>query len=161
MCQAWEAAAAPAEDAGVRVVKLRTGLTIDRDSAFMKPFLLQFRLFAGGRLGNGRQWMPWVSMRDWLGAATMLLASDLAGPVNMVGPAPVRNAEFTRVLAGILRRPALLPVPLFALRVAIGEFAGEALASLRARPGVLAAAGFAYADPDVASALAWALDRQR
>jgi uncharacterized protein (TIGR01777 family) len=161
MCQAWEAAAAPAEDAGVRVVKLRTGLTIDRDSAFMKPFLLQFRLFAGGRLGNGRQWMPWVSMRDWLGAATMLLASDIAGPVNMVGPAAVRNSEFTRVLAGLLHRPALLPVPMFALKVAIGEFAGEALASLRARPGVLHGAGFTYADRDVASALAWALQRAR
>jgi uncharacterized protein len=161
MCQEWEAAAAPAEGAGVRVVKLRTGLTIDRDSAFLKPFLLQFRLFVGGRLGNGRQWMPWVSMRDWLGAATMLLTSDHAGPVNMVGPAAVRNSEFTRVLARLLHRPALFPVPMFALRVAIGEFAGEALASLRARPGVLTAAGFAYADADVASALAWALRRRR
>ena len=158
-CQAWEAAAAPAEDAGVRVVKLRTGLTIDRDSAFMKPFLLQFRLFAGGRLGTGRQWMPWVSMRDWLNAATMLLASDVAGPVNMVGPASVRNIEFTRVLARLLHRPALFPVPMFALKVAIGEFAEEALASLRARPDVLTAAGFPFADADVEAALAWALGR--
>jgi uncharacterized protein (TIGR01777 family) len=160
-CQEWEAAAAPAEAAGIRVVSLRTGLTIDRHSAFMKPFLLQFRLFVGGRLGTGRQWMPWVSMRDWLGAARMLLASDVAGPVNMVGPAPVRNAEFTRILAKTLHRPALFPVPMFALKVAIGEFAEEALASLRARPGVLTGAGFAYADPDVGSALAWALQGNR
>ena len=159
MCQAWEAATAPAEDAGVRVVKLRTGLTIDRDSAFMKPFLLQFRLFAGGRLGNGRQWMPWVSMRDWLSATMMILSSDIAGPVNMVGPAPVRNAEFTRALAKALHRPALLPVPLFAIRIAIGEFASEALASLRALPGVLTGAGFTWADPSVDSALAWMLRR--
>lgn len=158
MCQAWEAAAAPAEDAGVRVVKVRTGLTIDRDSAFMKPFLLQFRLFAGGRLGTGRQWMPWVSMRDWLAAATMLLArTDIAGPVNMVGPESVRNSEFTRVLARLLHRPALIPVPMFALKLAIGEFAEEALASLRAAPGVLTSTGFSYADRDVESALAWAL----
>jgi uncharacterized protein len=158
MCQEWEAATAPAEDAGVRVVKLRTGLTVDRDSAFMKPFLLQFRLFAGGRLGTGRQWMPWISMRDWLAASTLLLTrTDIAGPVNMVGPESVRNSEFTRVLARLLHRPALFPVPMFAIRVAIGEFAGEALASLRAAPGVLTGAGFGYADPDVESALAWAL----
>jgi NAD dependent epimerase/dehydratase family enzyme len=143
MCQAWEAAAAPAEDAGVRVVRLRTGLTIDRDSAFMKPFLLQFRLFVGGRLGTGRQWMPWVSMRDWLDATVLLLGSDIAG----------------RVLARLLHRPALFPVPMFALKIAIGEFAEEALASLRARPDVLTAAGFSYADADVESALAWALGR--
>jgi NAD dependent epimerase/dehydratase family enzyme len=136
-------------------------LTIDRDSAFMKPFLLQFRLFAGGRLGNGRQWMPWVSMRDWLSATAMLIASDIAGPVNMVGPTPVRNTEFTRTLARALHRPALFPVPLFAIRIAIGEFADEALASLRALPGVLKRAGFTWADPSVDSALDWMLDRRR
>ena len=100
-------------------------------------------------------------MRDWLEAATMLLGSDIAGPVNMVRPAAVRNAEFTRILAKLLHRPALFAVPMFALRVAIGEFAEEALASLRARPDVLMAAGFTHADPDVGSALAWALGRAR
>jgi len=158
LCQAWEAAAAPAEEAGVRVVKLRTGLTLDRDGAFLKPFLLQFRLFAGGRLGNGRQWMPWITLRDWLSAATYALTTpDLTGPVNMVGPAPVRNSEFTRTLARILHRPALVPVPMVALRVVIGEFAGEALASLRALPSVLERGGFTFADRALASGLTTAL----
>jgi uncharacterized protein (TIGR01777 family) len=158
MCQKWEAAAAPAERAGVRVVMLRTGLTLDRDGSFLKPFLLQFRLFAGGRLGSGRQWMPWITMRDWLDAATFLLArDDLAGPVNMVGPAPVRNSEFTRVFARAVHRPAPFVVPMFALRLAIGEFAQEALASLRALPGVLTRAGFSYSEPDLAGALATVL----
>ena len=98
-------------------------------------------------------------MRDWLSATTMLLSSDIAGPVNMVGPTPVRNTEFTRSLARALHRPALFPVPLFAIRIAIGEFADEALASLRALPGVLKRAGFTWADPSVDSALAWMLDR--
>jgi uncharacterized protein (TIGR01777 family) len=160
MCQVWEAAAAPAMDAGVRVVPLRTGLTVDRDSAFMKPFLLQFRLFVGGRLGSGRQWMPWISMRDWLDAAMLVLGRpDISGPVNMVGPASVRNSDFTRILARLLHRPALIPVPMFALRIAIGEFAGEALASLRALPWALTKADFDFTDRNAESALAWALGR--
>ncbi|ASW56113.1 TIGR01777 family oxidoreductase [Plantactinospora sp. KBS50] len=158
VCRVWEAATRPAEDAGVRVVRLRTGLPLDRAGGLLKPQLLPFRLGAGGRLGSGRQWMPWISLTDWLSAVAFLLdRSDLAGPVNVVGPAPVRNAEFTRELAARLHRPAVLVVPGLGLRVLLGEFAGEALRSQRVLPGVLQRAGFEFAHPDLPSALRSAL----
>ncbi|MFB9236179.1 TIGR01777 family oxidoreductase [Plantactinospora siamensis] len=154
VCRVWEAATRPAEDAGVRVVRLRTGLPLDRDGGLLKPQLLPFRLGAGARLGNGRQWMPWISLPDWLSAVLFLLdRSDLAGPVNVVGPAPVTNAEFTRELGAALHRPALLMLPGVALRIALGEFAGEALRSQRVLPGALRRAGFEWAHPDLPSAL--------
>jgi uncharacterized protein (TIGR01777 family) len=169
MCQAWEAATDPATQAGVRVTKLRTGLVLDAGGGLLKPLLLAFRLGAGGRLGSGRQWMPWISMRDWISAATFLLTHDLAhdaagpvdlaGAVDLVGPAPVRNTEFAKVLAATLHRPALLPTPKFALRVLLGEFANEALASQRVLPTRLARAGFTFADADLPSALRSALRR--
>ena len=161
LCQAWEGATAAADEAGVRVVYLRTGLPLDARGGLLRPFMITFRLFVGGRLASGRQWMPWISMRDWLSATTFLLSrDDIAGPVNCVGPAPVRNTDFTRALAKVLRRPAITPVPRFALRAVLGEFADEAVASLRALPGVLNRAGFSYHDPDVESALRAAV-RQR
>src|SRR5262249_47987190 len=110
----WEAAAAPARDAGVRVVLLRSGLPLSPDGGYLKPLLLQFRLFAGGRLGSGRQYVPWISLADWLGAVRFLLGeSRVDGPVNLTGPQPVTNAEFTRALAEAVHRPALVPVPGF------------------------------------------------
>ena len=99
VCRVWEAATRPAEDAGVRVVRLRTGLPLHRDGGLLKPQLLPFRLGVAGRLGSGRQWLPWISMVDWLDAAFLLDRDDVAGPVNVVGPDPVTNAEFTRELA--------------------------------------------------------------
>lgn len=158
VCRAWEAATRPAEDAGVRVVLLRTGLPLHRDGGLLKPQLLPFRLGLGGQLGNGRQWMPWISLADWVAATVFLLTrDDIAGAVNVVGPAPATNAEFTRALAAALRRPALLRIPGVALRVALGGFAGEALASARVLPGVLGRAGFPYRHPDLAAALRAAL----
>jgi uncharacterized protein (TIGR01777 family) len=158
LCQAWEAAARPAERAGVRVVKLRTGLVLDSGGGLLKQMALVFRLFAGGPLGGGRQWMPWISMDDWVGATVFLMGrGDLAGPVNLVGPDPVRNADFTRALARAVHRPAPWPVPRFALRAVLGEFANEALASQRVLPGVLNQAGYAFQHSDVDSALAAAL----
>jgi uncharacterized protein (TIGR01777 family) len=159
VCQAWEAAAAPAENAGARVIRLRTGLVLDRSAGFLKPVHLAFRLFAGGRLGNGRQWMPWIALDDWLSAATLLLArADIAGPVNVVGPEPVRNADFSRALGTAMHRPALVPTPTFALRIVLGEFANEALQSLRVLPAVLRRAGFEFRYADLDSALRAALD---
>jgi uncharacterized protein (TIGR01777 family) len=160
VCRAWEAATHPAEDVGVRVVHLRTGLPLDTGGGLLKPLLLPFRLGVGGRLGSGRQYWPWISMPDWLGAVRFLLnRGDLSGPVNLTGPAPVTNAEFTRVLGELLHRPTLLPVPAPALRLALGDFAGEALASQRVLPGALTGAGYAFAHPDVTAALRTALAR--
>jgi uncharacterized protein (TIGR01777 family) len=158
VCRVWEAATRPAEDADVRVVRLRIGLPLHRDGGLLKPQLLPFKLGIAGRLGSGRQWLPWISMADWLGAALFLLErDDIAGPVNMVGPAPVTNAEFTRELARQLHRPAVIPIPGLALKVALGGFAHEALTSTRVLPTVLTNAGFPYRHPDLATALHAAL----
>ncbi|NJP33531.1 TIGR01777 family oxidoreductase [Micromonospora thermarum] len=158
VCRVWEAATRPAEDAGVRVVRLRTGLPLHRAGGMLKPQLLPFRLGIAGRLGSGRQWLPWISMEDWLNAAAYTIArADLAGPVNAVGAAPVTNAEFTRELARQLHRPAIIPIPALALKVALGGFAHEALTSARVLPGVLTKAGFTYRHPDLRSALHAAL----
>ncbi|MGE5831262.1 MAG: TIGR01777 family oxidoreductase [Micromonosporaceae bacterium] len=158
VCRMWEAATGPAADAGVRVVLLRTGLPLDADGGLLKSMLPPFRSFLGGRLGSGRQWMPWISLGDWLDATRFLLDhADIGGPVNVVGPAPVRNEEFTRRLAALVHRPVMLPVPRFALRIALGEFGSEAVASVRVLPGVLSRAGFAFRQPDLASALRAAL----
>lgn len=158
VARVWEAATRPAEDAGVRVVRLRTGLPLHRDGGLLKPQLLPFRLGVGGKLGSGRQWVPWISMADWLDAVVFLLDRvDLAGPVNLVGPDPVTNAEFTREFAKQLHRPAVMPIPALALKVALGGFAQEALTSTRVRPGVLTRAGFPFRHPDLPSALHAAL----
>ncbi|MFI1193936.1 TIGR01777 family oxidoreductase [Micromonospora sp. NPDC020750] len=158
VCRVWEAATRPAEDAGVRVVRLRTGLPLHRDGGLLKPQLLPFKLGVAGRLGSGRQWLPWISMVDWLRVAQFLLdRDDVAGPVNGVGPAPVTNAEFTRELARRLHRPAVVPIPALALKVALGGFAQEALTSARVLPGVLTRAGFTYRHPDLPGALRAAL----
>jgi NAD dependent epimerase/dehydratase family enzyme len=102
--------------------------------------------------------MPWISIRDWTSAVTLLLVeSTVDGPVNLVGPDPVRNAEFTKALGRAVHRPALIPVPRFALRIVLGEFANEALASQRVLPAVLNRAGFSFADADLDAALRSAL----
>ncbi|MEU4691074.1 TIGR01777 family oxidoreductase [Actinoplanes sp. NPDC023714] len=155
LCRVWEAAARPAEDAGVRVVLLRTAPAIDASGSLVKPLLLPFKLGAGARIGGGRQWMAWVALADWLNAAEFLLErEDVAGPVNVVAPNPVRNADFTQALARELNRPALLAIPGPVLDLAIGELAGEAQRSQRVLPGVLSGAGFAWAYPTIGAALA-------
>jgi uncharacterized protein (TIGR01777 family) len=158
VCRVWEAAARPAEDAGVRVVLLRTGLPLDDDGGLLKPQMLPFRLGIGGKLGSGRQWVPWIALQDWLDATVFLLErDDVAGPVNVVGPQPVTNATFTEVFARLLHRPAIMPIPGFGLKVLLGEFAGETLRSQRVIPGVLTRAGFPYTYSDLESALRAAL----
>ena len=160
LAQAWEAATAPAADAGARVVRLRTGLPLHRDGGLLKPMLLPFRLGLGARLGSGRQYLPWISLADWLGAVRFLLARrDVAGPVNLTGPDPVTNAEFTRVLADVLHRPAVLVVPGAALKLALGPFGAEVLVSQRVLPGVLTRSGYAFQHTDLAAALRAALAR--
>jgi uncharacterized protein len=157
VCRVWEAAARPAEDAGTRVVLLRTGLPLDSDGGLLKPQMLPFRLGVGGKLGGGRQWMPWIALADWLRAVEFLLDTEVAGPVNIVGPEPVTNAAFTEVFGRLLHRPTVMPIPSFALQVALGEFAGEALRSQRVMPGVLSRAGFTWNHPTLESALRVAL----
>jgi uncharacterized protein len=154
----WEAATRPAEDAGVRVVRLRTGLPVHRSGGLLKPLLLPFRLGLGGRIGGGRHYMPVISRADWLAAVVFLLnRPDIEGPVNLCGPAPVTNAEFTRALAAELHRPAVFPLPSLALRLAFGEVASVMMDSIRAVPKVLSRAGFRFQHPDARSALHSAL----
>jgi uncharacterized protein (TIGR01777 family) len=160
LCRVWEAAARPAEDAGVRTVLLRTGLPLHESGGLLKPQMIPFKLGVGGRLGSGKQFLPWIALADWLGAVEFLLDTEsVAGPVNVVAPEPVTNAEFTEVFGRVLKRPAVTFVPGVALHVALGEFAGEALRSQRVIPGVLSRAGFRWAYPTIESALRAALDQ--
>jgi len=154
----WEGATRPASEAGARVVRMRTGMPLDKEGGFLKPQLLPFRLGIAGKLGSGRQWIPWISLRDWLRAAMFVLAEPrIEGPVNLVGPDPVTNAEFTKALARALHRPALMPVPKLGVRILFGEYAEEGYRSLRAMPKVLQDNGFKYEYATFASALAEAL----
>ncbi|GAB2976812.1 TIGR01777 family oxidoreductase [Amycolatopsis acidiphila] len=156
LCEAWEAATAPAKRAGARVAHLRTGLVLSRRGGLLGPLKPLFRLGLGGRLGDGRQYMPWISERDEVGAIRFLLEHEtLAGPVNLAGPEPVTNAEFTRAFGRVVRRPAPWWVPGAALELALGEAADEmALVSQRAVPAVLQEAGYTFAHSTVDTALA-------
>jgi hypothetical protein len=158
LAREWEAAGEPAGVAGARVVRLRTGLPLHRGGGYLGPVLLPFRLGLGGKVGTGRQWQPWIAMADWLAAVEFVLArDDLAGPVNLVGPAPVRNTELVRTLGELLHRPTVLPVPAPALRLLLGELGREVVRSQRVVPGVLRRAGFEFRHTDVRSALRAAL----
>jgi uncharacterized protein (TIGR01777 family) len=159
LCGQWEAAAQPAAAAGIRVVHLRFGVVLGPGPGALARMAPLFRLGLGGRLGSGRQWMSWISLTDALAAILFALDTPtLAGPVNLTAPNPVTNAQFTRALARQLHRPALLPVPAFALRLALGEMADEALlASARVFPSKVTTRGFRFAHPTVALALAAAL----
>jgi hypothetical protein len=154
-CVAWEASADSAKEIGARVVHLRFGVVLSPEGGALKRMLPIFRLGAGGRLGSGRQWMSWISLPDLLRAIAHILETEtLAGPVNLVAPKPVTNAEFTRSLGRAVHRPAVLPVPAFALRLAIGEMADEALlASARVVPERLLKSGFRFEHPDITTAL--------
>ena len=159
VCRQWEAATAPAEAAGVRVAHLRTGIVLSGEGGALGKQLPIFRLGLGAPLGTGRQWNSWISLRDELRAIAHCLRGDIRGPVNLVGPAPVTNREFTKVLGKVLKRPTLpVPVPGFALRAVLGSFADEGvLIGQRLRPGVLEGTDFAFADADLESALRTAL----
>lgn len=158
LCQQWETAAQPAADAA-RVVAIRTGIVLTARGGMLPRLTRLFRLGAGGRLGSGRQYLPWISLRDEVRAIRFAMAAPtLSGPINAAAPQETPNREFTAALERAVHRPAVLPVPRFALRLALGQFADEgALASQRAIPAALRDAGFRFADPDLASALGWAL----
>jgi uncharacterized protein (TIGR01777 family) len=158
LCREWELAAQPAAAAGIRVIHLRFGVVLGAGGALAKMLPL-FRLGLGGKLGSGRQWMSWISLADAVSAILFALDTPaLTGPLNLTAPNPVTNAEFTSALSRTLHRPAILPAPAFALRLALGQMADEALlASARVIPTRLTTAGFRFAHPTVEEALATAL----
>jgi uncharacterized protein len=154
--QAWEAAAQPAVDAGMRTVFLRTAPVLSGAGGILPRMALPFRLFVGGRLGSGRQWMSWVSLDDAVGVIRFVLArDDISGPVNVVSPEPVTNAEMAATIGAVLHRPSAIPVPAFGPRLLLGrEMADELLfVSQRVRPAVLVDAGYPFAHPDLTTAL--------
>lgn len=155
VCREWEGATRPAADAGIRVVNLRIGMVLARDGGALDKMLPPFRLGLGGPLGDGAMWMSWIHLHDLVAAIRFCADTpELSGPVNALAPNPVRNRDFTRALGHALGRPALLPAPAFALRLALGEMADELLlASTRAVPTRLRNAGFSFAYPEVGPAL--------
>jgi uncharacterized protein (TIGR01777 family) len=158
VCQAWESAARPAEQAGMRLVRYRIGVVLGRGGGALQRQAALFRWGLGGRLATGVQYTSWISLFDLVRAMEHgLVSSELSGPVNAVAPNPVTNLELTRTLARVLRRPAWLPVPGFALRLVLGEFADELLRGQRALPVALLRSGFEFRHPDLESALCAAL----
>ena len=154
----WEAETQPAQEAGVRVCRMRTSVVLDRSGGALRPMLVPFRLGGGARFGSGEQYFSVISLRDWVSAALHLLAdADSIGAVNLALPDPPTNREFTEALARQLHRPARLAVPAGPLKLALGGLSNELLGSLRVVPQRLTAGGFTFADPDVASAIATAM----
>lgn len=161
LCVAWESAADPARDAGVRVATLRTGLVLAPKGGFLSRPVLLFKLGLGGRIGSGRQWWSWISIDDEVGAIRFLLEHDVSGPVNLTAPGAVTNAEFTRVLGRVLGRPTLFPVPRVAGRLALGaELADEVVfTGQRVVPAALTTAGYQFEHPSLEPALRAVLGR--
>ncbi len=152
VCREWEAAADLA--GSVRTVKIRTGLVLDPVGGALGRMLPLFRLGVGGKLGSGNQWWSWITLHDEINSITHLLNSSVSGPVNLTSPFPVTNQEFTGTLARSLHRPALFPVPGFALKIALGGFSTEILGSKKVLPSVLSEDGFAFDYPHLTGALA-------
>ena len=161
ICRQWEGATQPAAKAGIRTVQMRIGVVMSADGGALPAMLTPFRLGLGGRLGTGRQWWTWVSVRDVVGAIQHVLNHEtLSGPVNTVAPNPVTNAEFTRILASVLNRPAIFPMPAFVVRLIFGEMGEELfLGSQRVEPAKLVATGYRFQHQDLKKALKEILQR--
>ncbi len=146
VCRRWEEAAAPAVQADIRTAHLRTGIVLSPKGGALGAMLVPFKLGLGGRTGDGRQWMSWIDVRDIVGGILHILKNDgMRGPVNMVAPAAVTNAEFAKTLASVLGRPAVFPMPAFAAKLAFGEMGEELLlGSQRVEPGKLMACGYLF-----------------
>jgi uncharacterized protein (TIGR01777 family) len=151
VCREWEAAADLAGD--VRTVKLRTGLVLDPTGGALGKMLPLFRFGLGGKLSNGKQWWSWITLHDQIRAIAFLLENKVSGPVNLTSPNPVTNSEFTAGLARAMHRPALFPVPAFALKIVLGGFSAEVLGSKKVMPQALTEAGFTFDYPHISSAL--------
>jgi hypothetical protein len=157
--RAWEATADPAEQAGIRVVHARTGLVVAKEGGAWARMFPLFKLGLGGKLGSGRQYWSWISLRDEVRAIEYLIANEsVTGPVNLTAPNPATNAEVTAAMGQVLGRPTLLPAPAFALKAVLGEFSTEVLGSARVIPAVLERAGFTWDDTTIASAIRTALE---
>jgi uncharacterized protein (TIGR01777 family) len=155
VCRDWEAATKPAIDVGVRTAHIRTGVVLSPDGGALPKMLPPFKLGLGGRIGDGQQWMSWIDVQDMVGAILHILKTDLLqGPVNMVAPKPVTNAEFTATLASVLRRPAIFPLPALVVKTVFGEM-GDAtlLASQRVEPARLVGTGYPFAFSDLRASL--------
>jgi uncharacterized protein (TIGR01777 family) len=155
VCRAWESAAAPAEQAGIRVAKLRFGPILAREGGMLAKMLTPFKLGLGGKVGSGKQYISWVAIDDVIGAIKLALSSEsLRGPINVVAPRPVTNEEFTKTLGQVLSRPTFMAMPAFAARLAFGEMADEMmLSSTRVAGNVLNAAGFKFQYPELEGAV--------
>ena len=162
VCRAWEAATQPARDAGVRVVNGRLGMVLSRHGGALAKMLLPFKLGVGGRVGSGKQYLSWITIDDAASAFALAVEDDrLTGPVNFVAPDPVTNAEFTKTLGRVLRRPTILPMPAAAARIAFGQMADELLlASSRVVPVRLTEARFTFDHPQLEGALRHVLRRE-
>jgi uncharacterized protein (TIGR01777 family) len=160
-CVAWEAATAAAELAGLRVVKLRIGVVLSKAGGALGRMLAPFRMGLGGRIGDGKQWVSWISVRDLIRVIEFSLSCEgLRGPVNAVGPEPVDNAELTRALSHVLRRPALVPLPAWLVRRLFGQMGEELLlSSTRVLPQRLEQFGFRFDHPTIEAALRFELGR--
>lgn len=159
VCVEWENACREAEALGLRVALLRIGVVLGPDGGALEKMLPPFRMGVGGKIGNGQQWMSWIHVEDMVGLLRLALRSDVRGVLNAVSPNPVRNAEFTQVLASVLKRPAVLPVPPMALRVLYGEMAEVLTSSQRVQPAAALKARYAFHYPDLRSALRQVLER--
>jgi len=155
VCREWEDATEPAAKAGTRTVQMRFGLVLSARGGALQKMLLPFRMGIGGNMGNGRQWWSWIDIDDLVGAVLHVIKTEtLRGPVNVVGPNPVTNAEFTKTLASVVSRPAIFPMPAFAARLVFGQMGDELLlASQRVEPAKLAASGYVFQKPDLRLAL--------
>jgi uncharacterized protein (TIGR01777 family) len=155
VCEQWEAAAKPAVDTGVRTVYLRTGIVLSPKGGALKKLLPLFKLGVGGKFGNGKQWQSWISIDDEIGAIEYLLTANVSGAVNLTAPNPVTNAEFTKVLASVLKRPAIVPVPTFAPKILLGGELADALlfTGQRVIPAALNASGYVFKHTTLESAL--------
>lgn len=152
----WEAEAWAAEDAGIRVASTRSGLVMSRSGgAFGGRLLPLIKLGLGGPIGSGRQWWSWVTLEDQVAALRFLLENEVSGPVNLTSPEPARQRDVMRAIARAARRPSVVPVPAFALRLVLGEFAESILSSHRAVPRKLLEAGFTFRHPRIEDAAAW------
>ncbi len=151
VCVEWEAATAPASDAGIRTALARTSVVMSDQGGTLKKQLLLFKLGLGGRFGPGTQWLSWISLTDEVRALEFMITNDIAGPVNLCAPNPVTNLEFTKALGSVLKRPTLVPVPLFGPKLLFGSELVEQLilASQKGMPSVLTNAGFTFEDPEL------------
>ncbi|MDO8731833.1 MAG: TIGR01777 family oxidoreductase [Actinomycetota bacterium] len=155
--QAWEEATSGASDAGIRVVRARTGLVVARDGGAWARMFPLFRFGVGGKLGSGSQYWSWISLRDEIAALSLCMTNpSISGAVNLTGPNAVTNSEATAAMGRVMGRPTLLPVPSAALKIVLGEFSTEVLGSIRVAPAVLQSTGFTWADTTIESAISTA-----